>query len=207
MPTYVMGKERPENELEFLTWHAQAIEAYAQLEQSLNGLFAHLLNTSPELASVVFFRVTSSYSRNVIIESLLGKRYPDRFDAYWSGVPNTPNKRGLIHLIKDLDKARNHIVHWHAVLNLTDEDGKPKASLELRRPNFWFDAISGSLRITDNDLKQFVAKATFAAQSINMFCVYLSGQVPADELQPWPDIFQKPCTYPPSDTHPLSRLR
>jgi hypothetical protein len=200
--TYDLGKDRPENEVEFLLCRALAIDAYAGVEQSLNGLFAHLLGAKADLAAIVFFRLTQT-SRNHIIESLLTKRHGRKFYTYWFGVPETRDKRGLMHLIRSLDSRRNDIVHWHAVVDVTTEDDKAKGLVKLGYPNFWaMSSQSPSLGVAE--LQAFATKADFVARSINMFYVVTSDMFPQVDKSEWKEIFQQPSTYPPLDTHPLS---
>ena len=97
MVNYTIGKDHPENWLDFLVWRARAIEAYAKVEQSLNMLFAHLLGTTPEISGIVFFRLTSTHGRNWIIEALLEKRHGDKYAAYWHGIRARPGEVSRAH--------------------------------------------------------------------------------------------------------------
>jgi hypothetical protein len=116
--------------IELLIWRARAINGYAELEQSLCSLFATLTGSPIDVAATIFYRITNSHSRNGILESLLERKFKTEFDAYWYGIPNTPHKRGLFTLIKQLDQPRNQGVHWHTVANITaNEDGTNDASL------------------------------------------------------------------------------
>jgi hypothetical protein len=180
---------------------ANAINAYASVEQSLCHIFGHLLGTELNLAAIVFYSITNTHSRNRIIEELLKKRHGTTYEAYWNGVPRTANKRGTFTIIRELDQSRNELVHWHIGFTHGEIPGigltKPTS---LAQPN----APSISLQ----DLIQFVEKADFVHRSLNIFFALVSTPrtaPEADALQALREIFQQPASYPPSDMNPLSR--
>ena len=191
-------------ELHFL--RGKAIQAYASIEFNLSILFAGLLQTSIDYAGIIFFRLTNTHSRNAIFEALLKKRYSNQFEAYWHGIPNSPNRQGLFSLIRQLDQRRNEIVHWHTVnhINLED-DGKQSSYLDLSPPNAWAFKTDRP-KISTTELKEFCAKADFVARSIGCFFAVTGETIPAgsDSAETWNEIFQQPCIYPPPDNHPLS---
>lgn len=192
---------------ELLIWRARAIDAYASVEQSLCLLFGNLLGSPQEFAAVVFYRLTNTHSRNIIIESLIEKRYDTKYQAYWHGIPNTPNRKGLMSLARQLDQRRNEIVHWHTVTHYqSDNNDIQFASVCLMKPDFWTHAFD-SQKIETAELIDFVGKADFVSRSIYSFTTKALGafRPSPDSTQTWLDIFQQPCTYPPSDNHPLSR--
>jgi hypothetical protein len=92
---------------------ANAINAYASVEQSLCRVFGHLLRTDLDRAAIVFYSITNTHARNRIIDGLLEKRHGTTYEAYWNGIPNTQNRRGMFTTIRQLDQSRNEIVHWH----------------------------------------------------------------------------------------------
>jgi hypothetical protein len=182
---------------------ADAIHNYVGVEQSLSGLLAILLGISNDQAGIIFFNIIASRTRDKIIEGLLEKRFGNRYERYWHGIPGTSaTKRepGLFALLQQLATTRNFIVHWAIAVNV----GSGAITESLIPPNVWgFKDDQRSLSI--QDLEQFSQKASFVSRSLNMFNLIVGGQWPAGlEQSPWPDIFQQPCTYPPSDTHPLS---
>lgn len=191
----------PENETPFLVERARAINGYATVEQAVSNLFADLLGTSYELGGIVFFRITNASARNAIIETLLKKKYGATFDAFWSGVPNTPHRKGLFTLIRQLDQRRNEIVHWTTVTQIGTTQ-----TLVLMRPVFWAFQEAAPQSITTDDMAEFTAKASFTARAINMFSVFARGALDdhPDLRQTWHDICQRPCIYPPPADHPLS---
>ena len=198
--------QQPSNATELHVWRARAIQAYADVEFNLSMLFAGLLQTPIDYAGIVFFRLTNTHSRNAIFESLLKKRHGTKFEAYWHGTPNTPHRKGLFSLIRQLDQRRNEIVHWHTVNHIHLGDGGEQTSyLDLAPPNAWaFKTDQPRMGVTE--LQEFCAKADFVARSIGSFFALTSGTIPADSdsAKTWLDIFQQPCTYPPPDTHRLS---
>lgn len=205
MVTYDMSKDKPENTLDLLVWRARTIEKYAQVEQALSMLFADLLGTTPEIAGIVFFRITSAHSRNIIIQDLLVSRYGKTYEPYWHGIPETPNKRGLMNLIKRLDQTRNEIVHWHTATTVSVENGKAKSVVTLIKPNVWAFK-SESPQITVQNMEDFFALANFVDRSIVIFTMTATDALPEDSpaKTTWREICQRPCTFPIPDTHPLS---
>jgi hypothetical protein len=182
---------------------ANAIQAYANVEQSLSMLFSHLLGTTMQKAGVVFFRITNSHSRNTIISSLLTLQYGNSFDAFWHGQNHQP---GMLTLVRQLDSRRNEIVHWHVSDNVHLDGETQMRHQTLNPPNFW--AQSGA-SITVADLVEFCRKADFVQRSLTFFWITmhnpsLDNPLPENALLPWRDIFSRPVSYPPQDTHPLS---
>jgi hypothetical protein len=183
---------------------AAAIERYASVEQSLCMLFSTLLETKLDKAGVVFFRLTNTHSRNIIIDQLLNKQFGDKFRTYWHGQNN---KSGLITLIRQLDSRRNEIVHWHVANEIHADGATVTSTLKLVPPNFW-STTPETPSILVGHLLEFSKKADFVQRSISMFCVMATSIVPdisADERAPWLRIFEQPCSYPPPDTHPLAQ--
>jgi hypothetical protein len=188
---------------EFKILRAQAIENYAAIEQALASLFTNLLGTSRDKGGVVFFRITNASSRNKIISALLKKAQGDKYNAVWHGENGVP---GLIVLIRQLDQARNELVHWHMVHKVyAKDDGAVTREPVLRPPNFW-DRNPDTPEIDEPILSAFVAKADFVSRALNMLNALIedTGFLTNVEI-PWPQIFCQPIVYPPPDTHPLSR--
>jgi hypothetical protein len=180
---------------------ADAIHNYVGLEQSLSSLLAILLGISNDQAGIIFFNIIATGSRDKIIDGLLEKRFGNQYDRYWHGVSGAQGIKkepGLFALLQQLTTTRNFIVHWATAISVQ------RGAELLIPPNVWgFKDDQRSLSI--QDLEEFSRKASFVSRSLNMFNLIAGGQWPADvEQSPWPDIFQQPCTYPPSDSHPLS---
>lgn len=196
---------RPDNAVEFLLLRAQAINSYAGLESSLCSLLATLLGADLESASIIFYQVVNTRSRNRILEQLIKKRFSEEYSAYFHGIPNTPNKRGLITLVNDLDSSRNEIIHWHTVNHIGGDSQDTLTSTLVLQPPASFFGRQDAMRTTSH-LVEFIGKCDFVQRSINMFALY---QRPLDILNDdfrdtWRDIFQRPCVYPPPDNHPLA---
>lgn len=186
------------DDVPLLIARAQAINAFAELEQSLFLTFTALMGISGEYAGIVFFRITNAHSRNTIIESLLKKRLNGEYSKYYNPL--------LKFIDKELDKKRNSIVHWHTMANIGTA-GDP-AEYVLVPPNFW--ALSDeSPSVTVEDMESFKAKCHFTARSLNMFYLHFSGHLAQmsdeDEQATWRKIFLQPFAYPPPDSHPLSQ--
>jgi hypothetical protein len=183
-------------ETALLLARARAIEAYANLEQSLSTLFAQLLGARRDLAGIVFFRIVSSRARNAIIEQLLRRVAPEEHKPYWLS---------LLKMIGPVDQQRNEIVHWHAMARIGDV-----VERVLTPPNFWIMNDS-TPSYTSRAMDEFSDKCHFISRSLNMYYLYMvRDQYPAEifsEHGPWLGIFQQEATYPPPDTHPLRPTR
>jgi hypothetical protein len=189
---------------------AQAIDAYAGVEQSLCRLLSALLNVDWQAAAIIFYNVQNSHARNRIFDDLLTKRHGSKYETWWSGVANTHPRRGLSNLIRQLDQDRNEIVHWHIGQKLSeDERGWP--ALQKPRAVQLIEPHMKSLSALE--LVAFIEKSSFVERSLNLFCSIAAGvdEVNYDRTDPyawrvesWLQIFQQPALYPPPDTHPLS---
>jgi hypothetical protein len=107
---------------------ALAIDAYASVEQSLCRLLAVLLNIDWQEAAIVFYKVQNSRARNTMFSELVEKKYGDKYEIYWHGKPNIPNRKqtGMYNLLRSLDDDRNQIVHWHIGQKMNEEErGRP----------------------------------------------------------------------------------
>ncbi len=115
----------------------RAIEGYSEIERILAMVFASMLHIPFGRADIIFYRLTNTSSRNRIITELLRKEFGDRYLHYWHGIPDTPNKRGLMNLISTLDGQRNQIVHWPVMLRSGMQGGPPPGPPFLTKPNIW----------------------------------------------------------------------
>lgn len=199
----------PENpdDSNMLIARAKALEEYALLESALAQLLSTLLGTTAQKASIVFFAIFNSRSRNQILETLLEVAHKNQYDTYWYGEPGSlgkPKTGGLFTLIHQLNEERNRIVHWHPVQKI---DGG-KSSFELMPPKFWHRGPARA-SITVDTLTEFKNKANFVYRSVNMFYLFTTPEfsVPDDARDTWRDIFGRPAIYPPSNTHPLACKR
>lgn len=203
MTTIDLGKP-PENAAEFHLLRGAAINAYANVEGSLSMLLSGLIGAEPDVGAIIFYKITNTSSRNQIIDELLTKRFADRFEHYWYGIPKTPHKKGLSNLVKELDTERNKIVHWHTVTHVEMGTQPHRHTISLTKPNFFQHSAENTMG--NSDLSAFIKKADFVGRSINMFALHAIHQPRLDYPSlpdPWPEIFRQPCVYPPSSTHPL----
>src|SRR5580700_8049432 len=68
----------------FWSERGRAIDAYAQLEQSLYQLFASCGEMKRDTAAIIFFKITNSLARNSIIEKFLHKTYGTQYNIFWN---------------------------------------------------------------------------------------------------------------------------
>jgi hypothetical protein len=182
---------------EFWAVRAKAIQAYANLEQSLASLFSSLGGIKPEIGAIIFFKIASSDARNKIIEALFRKKFEARFNLF---------RNSLFDQLRPLDQERNEIVHWNAACQTGHDGTKTTAVVVLTPPNI-LGRKKPTIKTTD-DLRAFDAKAQFFTRLLNMFALMACDitQTPMSEAdkKPWLDIFEQPITYPPPLDHPLS---
>lgn len=117
---------------------ALAIEAYANLEQSLCHLFGILMGSPTDKAAIVYFKLYNASVRNKIIEELLEKAHHSKFDIFWHGQPGqsgVPKIPGLFTHIRQLDEKRNQIIHWHVVRDIRFEGENYVTQENLTPPN------------------------------------------------------------------------
>lgn len=171
---------------------AQAIQAYANLEQSLFMVFTGLLMVPPEAAGAIFFNVVNTRSRNDIVGKLLKQRHGSTYNVFWNS---------LVSLLRnEIDRKRNEIVHWHVANEIKIGSDGGTSVHTLNPPNFW-SRSADKPKITTEDMLVFVEKCGFISRHLNMFHVHLLGKLPPS---PWPEVFQQAIAYPPPDTHPFS---
>jgi hypothetical protein len=176
----------------------KAIQAYANLEQALARLVAVLAGTTPEAAATILFRISSSDSRNKILEKLFRQKFGDQFNRF---------RNTLFDQIRPIDIERNEIVHWNAVCKAgATKDEQETADVYLMPPTFSYSAGDPPKK-HKSDILKFDTKCDFYARLINMFCTFHSPPegVPDADKQTWRDIFSQPIEYPPPSTHPLCR--
>ncbi len=118
------------------TIRGKAIQAYANLEQSLCFFLGSLADISPEVAAIIFFRIVNTGARTVILEKLLQKRHNDSYHDYWHSFEK---------LLRQTDQERNEIIHWNAVISVNRQDGS--SELTLMPPNI-FGVDSNTPRAT-----------------------------------------------------------
>lgn len=174
-----------------ITLRAHSVDAYASLEQSLSMLFASLLGASPDRASIVFYRIVNTKSRNTIISKLMRKEFGEQYGTWWNS---------LLKQIRKLDERRNEIIHWHVVTNIHSSDEGNTATLTLSAPGAYLEP-ERSEALGASDLLYFCKQASFVSRFLNMFHMHTRIQALPP---PWPEIFQQGVTYPPDQVHPLA---
>jgi len=180
----------------FWAIQAKAIQAYASLEQSLCGLLASLGDMEPDVAGIIFFKISSADSRNKIIEKLFKRRHKGEYNLFINS---------LIAQLRPIDLRRNEIVHWNTAQTISGPS-QSDWSLSLIPPNFWA-RDSNSPSISTEDLIVFANKCSFYSRLLNMVTLVLDPrhrESVASTRDEWIDVLGEPITYPPPVTHPLS---
>ena len=187
----------------------RAIAAYAEVEHSLCNLFEYFIGSVPQVASMIFYRISALNTRNNLLEELLHHKCGSSYDIYWYGEPTAPRKSrgGMMALIRNLDSMRNNIVHWHIGLSFTfDGDTVTSQTPVLMHPAT-FTVSDHTVRLQEDDLQVFIHKAEFVRLSLTVFHAIISGKTnDGFSAQTWKRIFQRPAIYPPESDHPLAQL-
>lgn len=174
----------------------RAIQAYASLEQALFALFVQLTNMQPDIAGVIFFKITSSQARNAIIDKLQRKIHGGKYALFWNSY---------ILQLRQIDTKRNELVHWNAVNNVhIDSELNYVHSVYLAPPNSW-GLNKDSPVITAEDMIEFIEKCRIYSRLCSEFVNLIYDKIPPDILLAWRDTFQQPVVYPLPDNHPLSQ--
>jgi hypothetical protein len=180
------------------TARGKAIQAYANLEQSLASFLAFLSDTDPMVASTIFFKVTSADSRNKILEKLFRQKFQARYNLF---------RNTLFDQLRPIDIERNSIVHWNAVADVGHDGQEMTASLQLRPPATLRTSDTPSL--TTTQINEFANRCGFYGRLLNMF-TFVEGptqnNLPAEDASSWRDIFSQPIIYPPPSDHPLFQI-
>lgn len=174
----------------------KAIEAYAQLEQSLCSLFAFCCGITRELAAIIFFKITNSQARNSIIERVVRQKYEDKYNLFLNSY---------LKQLREIDIKRNEIVHWIAAAYVAlNVDNCVIVGVGLVPPSYWAHKAD-TPRILPSDLAAFSDKCGVFARLCTMFHGFLSEPPGLVLDAAWQDIFQQPLVYPLPEGHPLNR--
>lgn len=200
MPNRLSTYINKASEDEFWATRGKAIHAYAELEQQLCRLFAHLSGTTHDVARIIFFKITSTKARNSILEKLFKKKFGDRYNLF---------RNTLIAQLSPIDNKRNEIVHWSFVNHIKlDKFGETISSAELRPPTFMNSDKNSPFNDTEA-LIAFTHKCNFYSRLCAMFALISWGnidQMPEEMRNTWLDIFSQSIIYPPPEDHPLSPM-
>jgi hypothetical protein len=185
---------------EFWAARGTAVQAYANLEQSLCQLFSALAGVSREIGGIIFFRIASTDARNKIIDKLFKLKFGEGFNLFRSS---------LIRQLDPIGRRRNEIVHWNTIHLVGLDEAGETASTLVMQPGADVGAFDVSTpRIGTKDLQDFVVKCGFYSRLSNMFFVVElaagKDQVPDADRQRWHDIFAQTIEFPPLGTHPLA---
>jgi hypothetical protein len=65
----------------------KAVQAYVNVEQNLSRLFAGLTGMAPDIANLVFFKISETSRRNDILRELLGIKFSGKYMIFIRGWP------------------------------------------------------------------------------------------------------------------------
>lgn len=180
---------------QFMIARSQAIEQYANIENALATICAHLMGITPDICGVMFYKMNNARSRLMVIDRLLHKKHNNTYNLFWNS---------LFKELRQLDDRRNLIVHW-----ITKKSGQSSPCTNgifrssLIAPNT-HDVNENASELFQTDLYEFILKCDFFYQLLMNFWWTISNS-PKERHASWPQIFLEPVTYPPPRNHPLFR--
>lgn len=168
---------------------AIAINNYAALEQALCALFSRAAAIDNRAAAIIFFKVVNTRSRMGMLDKLLKHRFPEEPRTYFKSIDST---------LKKIDGLRNQIVHWVASTSI-DMDTQ-SIDLALVHPDF--TTVDGD-PLDIKTIQAFAKHCILYALAISAYAAKLGG---AELPPPWPEILQRPLSYPLQSDHPLAQI-
>jgi len=176
---------------------ADAIQAYANLEQALCALFAYVGGMTNRMAATIFFRISAFGSRRKILEELFREKF--------RGASLTEFIVSLMGSLGAVEQERNEVVHWTIVTQIFGQTIK----VRLHPPVFWsrpFDPQRGDHKDAER-LRIFTDKCHFWELACLKFIDAVNALSPLDAVAraAWLDIFQRPIFYPLPEDHLLWR--
>ena len=177
---------------DFRLARSEAIQAYAYLEQSLCGLFAHLAGVTDQIAGVIFFKMNNARSRVAVLERLKRLKYGSTRSGYFNSITAA---------VGPLDGVRNQLVHWHERFEsrVNFVTGVHSMGSFLDPPAYW-DHSDSTPRMEIEEIQEFTSKCyAFGGSAFSLTYDWEGPLLP----QPWPDIFEQPVAYPLPEDHPL----
>ena len=183
-------------------WSARgkAIQSYAVLEQSLSRALALLGGMTLEIAATIFYKITSTGSRNAILEKLIHKKHGQKFNLFWNSY---------FRELRTIDIKRHEIVHWLSATNAAFNDQHMLlVGVMLVPPTYW-GADPTLPRLLTGDLTAFSEKCDVFSR----LCVMFTGATDEEGdrpdpaiFAPWLEIFQQPLVYPLPMDHPINQM-
>jgi hypothetical protein len=175
----------------FMIARATSIEQYANIEQALVALCAHLMGVTVDVAGVPFFQMNNARARLIMLERLLKKRHGSEFNVFWNSLQKQ---------LREMDNTRNQIVHWITEKTVTSDN---ESWTCLVGANYW-DRTENSPKLRLDDLYDFILKCDFIYHLLQHFTWVISKS--SKMIHPtWPAICHEEVVYPPPETHPLFR--
>lgn len=192
-------------DIRFQLARMRAIQEYSNLESSLCNIFALVGEMKPDIAGIIFYKITASRSRASILDRLYRKKFATEYRLFWND---------LLKVVGVLDSQRNEIVHWSVVNHIGGADltlgdtNNAIQTLSLMPPNMW-DYDSNTPIRTEADLNAYADKCDVYGRALNIFRLVLDGSarshVPPDVFESLRQTFLQPLPNPLPDTHSLSR--
>jgi hypothetical protein len=186
----------------FWALRGQAVQAYANLEQALCRIFSRLSGTPHDIAATIFFKITSTQSRDAILDKLMKMKLKNEYNIFWNSLQKQ---------LPQIANKRNHIIHWNGLNTISsNEAGETVVRVTLRPPRIGvFDINSATPVIEAKDLIAFSEKFDFFSRLCNMFVFIVLRShhhtIGEADRKPWLDIFRQPIIYPAPDGHLLAR--
>ena len=148
--------DKGETHQTFMIARASAIEQYANVEQVLASLFAHLMGVTMDMGGIPFFRMNNARARLMMLERLLKKKHGNEFNLFWNSLAKE---------LGQIDGTRNLIVHWITEKTATSNNERWTC---LVGANYW-DRTENSQKISLDDLYEFILKCDFFYHLVQHF--------------------------------------
>ena len=181
----------------FWAARGQAIQAYAGLERALCRIFIQMGDMRPEVAGLIFYKITNANARNSMVEKLIRQKYGNTYNLFWNS---------FIQQLTPLDHRRNQIVHWNALVHvIRDAEGFLCVGVALEHPFTKGEATNQKLLL--KNLIEFARQCDAFKILAMMFMTMKRGEFDAEEAKSWPAVYSKPIVYPLPPDHPLLKMR
>jgi hypothetical protein len=176
---------------QFFLLRGKAIATFAAVEQSQCLLFSHLSEMEFDVATMVFFKITTTGVSD-ILERLLEKKYGTTYNKFWKSLEG---------LFGQIVQQRNNIVHW-SVTNIAQMCGEAKLGLT---PNDNWTRGRKIRAIDLSDLIGFTKKCDFVSRLCTDFSMFLRGYAclsTDSERKTWLHKFSRKVDYDPHNNLP-----
>jgi len=155
------------------------------LEFQQAHLFEILLDTSPQKANNVFYRITNKRSCYSIIDSLLSLHEDDAARKFWSKIEKKMNP---------IDQFRNNLVHWVPIADMGNTSApQTEPSRRFLQPGHSICKTDAASLSTEDILekKEVVDQLTLI---ITIFSKHIKNNVSGDKAESLREIYLQPIT-------------